>query len=409
MAHRLSKISLFVILAGILAVSLGCGGDDGSGMAAMMPDDSEAMVPDDTEAMMPDGTEVMMPDGTEAMMPVGLEGGLTRSPEPSVYADSAQDTLATLLPGGETVFSTLSSAMSLDYGMDTAAQPDQGTAYVKSISSDGMGGFNLISVFDGEEFDVHLEAGDYNPSWISFLKVTDDGQAIYALLTFTDAFTSEDPQDPAATDRTDGSSMFDYFDYGYWFHYQGSDAATVSATGDSSLFQGETRDSYVTYGVRTSAAGLPVGSATYEGTMQASWWDAEGDPDTNLRNRGLRGDLSLEANFDDGTISGRVVDMFIPGWNSDSGEDEPVGAISISTTMIEDAQFVADWVGENTDTQAAPDRTLSGFTGTVLAEFYGPAAEEVGGVLNGSRAATGTTPERFISGGFGASQPDAGQ
>ena len=34
--------------------------------------------------------------------------------------------------------------------------------------------------------------------------------------------------------------------------------------------------------------------------------------------------------------------------------------------------------------------------------FYGPAAEEVGGLLNGSRAATDTTPEQIVVGGFAA-------
>ena len=380
------RAKYFLMVVGIAAafVAVGCGGGGG----------------DRIDDMVMPGTG----DG-DMTMPVGLEGGLTQSPEPPVYADSSQDTLADLLPGGETVFSPLSSALRLDYGMDTAAQPDQGTAYVKSISGDGMGGFHIVSVFDGEETRVHFEAGDYDESLASFLKIPDDGQAIYALLSFTDAFWGEDPGGPAATDRTNGSSEFDYFDFGYWFHYEGSDAAT----GDSSLFQGETRDSSVTYGVRTGSGGLPVGSATYEGRMEAGWWDAEGDPDTNLLNRFVQGDLSLEANFDDGTISGRVDYIAIPSWNSDSGEDEPVGAVSISATAIDEAQFVADWVGENADTNAAPDRTLSGFAGTILGEFYGPAAEEVGGVLSGRRAATGTTPERFITGGFGASQPEPGQ
>lgn len=143
--------------------------------------------------------------------------------------------------------------------------------------------------------------------------------------------------------------------------------------------------------------------------MSAGWWDAEGDPDTNLPDRYLEGTLSLEANFDDGTVSGRVDDIAIPSWGSDSGEDEPVGAISIAATTIDKAQFTADWGGEDANMNAAPDRTLSGFTGTMLGEFYGPAAEEVGGVLSGRRAATGTTPERFIIGGFGASQPDTEQ
>ena len=372
MAYRLIKISLFGVLAVILAVSLGCGGDDGSGMAAMMPDD------------------------TEAMMTAGLAGGLTRSPESSVYADNSQDTLAALLQGGETVFSTLSSTLLLDYGMDTAVLPDQSAAYVKSFSGDGMGGFNLVSVFDGEETSVHFDAGDYDPSLSSLTQTPDDGETFYALFSYTYSYT-------------DGSSEFDYLDLAYWFHYQGSDAAAVAATGNSSLFQGKTRDSFMVYGARTPSGDLPIGSATYEGRMEAGFWDAAWDPDTNILTSYVRGDLSLEANFGNATISGRVDNIAIPSWATDSGEAEPVGAISISAAAIDDAQFVADWTGENADTTAAPDRTLSGFTGTLVGEFYGPAAEEAGGVLNGSRAATGTIPERFIFGGFGASQPDAGQ
>ena len=222
-----------------------------------------------------------------------------------------------------------------------------------------------------------------------FTQFTEEGQAIYSLLMFSDAFTAEDPGGAAATDRTDGSSQFDYFDYGYWFHYEGSDVAILAATEDSSLAQGETRDSFVSYGFRTESESLPSGSAKYEGTMQAGWWDAEGDPDTNLLNRWLQGDLSLEANFDDGTISGRVDDVVIPSWGTDSGEEVAVGSISIGAAMIDQAEFTAGWTGEHDDMNAAANRTLRGFTGTLIGEFYGPAAEEAGGVLSGLRPAEG--------------------
>ena len=38
----------------------------------------------------------------------------------------------------------------------------------------------------------------------------------------------------------------------------------------------------------------------------------------------------------------------------------------------------------------------------MLGEFYGPAGEEVGGVLRGHRDATATTPEQIFNGFFSA-------
>ena len=70
----------------------------------------------------------------------GMEGGLARSLQPSRYAEDNDDTLANLLPGGETVFSALSAAIQRDFlGADPGAvHPELGAAYVKS---DGAGGF----------------------------------------------------------------------------------------------------------------------------------------------------------------------------------------------------------------------------------------------------------------------------
>ena len=93
---------------------------------------------------------------------------------------------------------------------------------------------------------------------------------------------------------------------------------------------------------------------------------------------------NLEANLDDGTISGRFDDFHIPAWWTESGVAEPLegNSIDIPDTAIEDARFAADWVGSG-PMDAPPSRSLHGFTGTVIGEFYGPAAEEVGGVLSG--------------------------
>lgn len=81
----------------------------------------------------------------------------------------------------------------------------------------------------------------------------------------------------------------------------------------------------------------------------------------------------------------------------------PGNSIDISSTMIDEARFGADWVG-NGPMDVSPGQTLHGFAGRIIGEFYGPAAEEAGGVLSGRRAAMGSAGEQFITGGFSASQ-----
>ena len=325
----------------------------------------------------------------DAMATAGLEGGLSRSPQAAVYAGSDQDTLSSLLPGGETAFSPLSSSIHLDYlGTNRGVrQSALGAAYVKSVSSDGEGGFNVSYVIDGEETLVHFAADQYRPApAYDFHDATEDTLSWF--WSWTDSFAV--PDDP---DRTDGSTFFDYFDLHGWAH-EGP---------------GETRRGALAYGVRTMPGDLPMGNATYQGYMSAEWWSA-GNPAWRSQEF-FEGSLTLEANLDDMEISGRVNGIRIPGWWSASGENEPLdpsNSIDIAATAIDQGRFSSNWAG-NGPMDAGPGETFYGFTGTILGEFYGPAAEEVGGVLSGSRPAMGATPEQLLIGGFGASQPDPAQ
>ena len=52
---------------------------------------------------------------------------------------------------------------------------------------------------------------------------------------------------------------------------------------------------------------------------------------------------------------------------------------------------------------------MRGFAGTVMGEFYGPSAEEVGGVMGGHRAAVSGTPDVNMYGAFGATRDDVAQ
>lgn len=396
------------IAAGLMAVGCGGDGDDMSaGLQAQLDMEMSARAAAEgqlaelqeeletfrTAQMQRDQEEMMRQQEAQArrdaMAAAGLQGGLAQSPQASVWATSHQDALANLLPGGGTAFSPLSSAIRRYYpGTNQGVtQSDLGAAYVKSVSSDGEGGFHVNYVLDGEETLVHFAADQYDAMLSEFKNAMAD--TTFWLWSWTDSFS-----EPNGPDWTDGSTFFDYFDFHGWA-YEGP---------------GEGRRGSLAYGVRTMPNNMPMGNATYEGYMLAEWWEAD-NPNWGRRQQFIGGALTLEANLEDMELSGRIDGIHIPSWWTDSGENEPWDAgnsIDIATTAIDQTGFNADWVG-NGPMDAAPGETLHGFTGTILGEFYGPEAEEVGGVLSGRRATMGTAPEQLIVGGFGAAQPDPEQ
>ena len=331
----------------------------------------------------------------DAQRLAGHEGGLAESPASPVYAARDEDTLASFLPGGEVIFAPLSAALLLDsLGNDRGVrEPSLGAAYVKSVSGDGAGGFRVTYVIDGKETPVHFDtyryySHDWNAFYFYDAETTEDDE--YQLWPDIGSF-DEGPNDPTETDRragrNDGSSEFTYFDINAWNDNRG----------------GARLQGYSTYGVRTRPENLPLGSATYEGRMQGEIWDSE-DSDRNNQTL-IRGAVTLEANLDEREISGRIDDIHTRRAWAYIDEYEPLAvgnSIDISSTTIDEGRFTAHWAGNDLDANAANRETVRGFEGTVLGEFYGPTAEEVGGVLSGHRDATGTTPEQYLIGGFGA-------
>ena len=215
------------------------------------------------------------------------------------------------------------------------------------------------------------------------------GLTPYTLWSWTDSF-DPDPDDPAATDRTDGPSYFDYFDINGW-------QAGGSPIGN---FRG-----FMTYGARTSPENLPSGSATYEGRLRAEIWGA-GQLALGHTGLGFAAPCTWRRISTMATCRGGIDALhFQP--QGDARYPLPDGnVIDIASAPIDEAEIAAEWVGNDPNDNAAPHETSGGFSGTLIGEFYGPAADEVGGVLSGRRAATDTTPEQFLMGGFGGSQPD---
>lgn len=316
----------------------------------------------------------------QAMAAVG--SGFSRSPQSPAYAASDQDTLANLQPGGEVVFAPLSSVVRRARNVRF---PDDGAAYVKSISSDGEGGFNMTWVIDGVESPVHFPADAYEPESFAFVHASEAGghHDHYSLFGWTDSLYPE--FFPGTTeDRTDGSTQFEYLDLLGWGLYLGQDDASLNG--------------FLTYGVRTLPNHLPGGSVTWEGVMYSNRYDDNG---TMLN---LDGAVTLEADLDDMTIAGRIDGIHVPSWASTSGQNEPLEGsfIDIESGLIHDATFAQSWTAHG----PAEGETMLGFSGGLTGEFYGPAAEEVGGVMAGRRPGTDDSPGQHFIAGFGAVQAE---
>ena len=317
----------------------------------------------------------------------GRDDGISASQDPAVYADSFSDTLANLLPYGTTAFAPLSAAVHRDWNNYETARPGQGDAFVKSISSDGANGFNVTYVVHGRDSVVHFSSDDWYEPWDSFREnKRGETDVWYFNLYWHWSFTGSFYDDP--NDRTSGSSEFDYFDINGW---------GVSLPGDT--YQGMS-----VYGVRTRPENMPRGSATYSGRMRGNTWQGD-DPWSEAQ---VSGNLALNADFDNSGIDGQIDGLWTNTYGSDS-PSEPMAAgntIDISNGVIADGRFTADWVGNDTNANSALEDSMRGFAGTMTGEFYGPSAEEVGGVMGGHRAAVSGTPDVNLIGGFGAIRDD---
>ena len=366
MIRKMAVVSVVALLAAVMA---GCS-STGSGL-------SESAVAQRLE-------ERLEQERLDRQRLAGVEGGLASSLQPSVYAASTDDTLASLIKGGDTVFSALSAAIYRDFlGADSGPEhPHLGGAYVKSVAGDAADGYRVVFVIDGRESAVDFRAEETNARNIT-LGEAQDNLTIYTLFPWTHSFRG-DPNDSS----TGGSYSYDYFDLRGW-----------SA---GSVAWNQIRG-FVAYGARTMPENL-AGRADYQGRVQAEFWNAD-DPNWNTQSR-LIGTLRLAANLGDGEISGQI-DELLAQYPGDT-KYQPMAdgnVIDIASTSINEARFVAQWVGNDPNADAAAGETIRGFSGNVLGEFYGPAAEEIGGVISGRRDATESTPEQFLIGGMHGSQP----
>ena len=300
---------------------------------------------------------------------------MDRSSATPVNASNAGDTLATLLPNPASMFAPLAALVGGDYSEDSPSTELASDLRVKTVASDGNDGFHVTYEAGGEEQTVHFEAADYLDGQYYYSKVVDGVE--YFLATHTDSFER--------ADRNQGPSGYRYFDHNQFGIYD-EDAGTVERN-------------YMSYGARTDASGLPAGEATYIGSMRGYTYPR--DSHSSARRDRIQGGMRLTADFGAGTLDGIILGISVrrPGESEDSLLSDTTW-FEIGNGRIVDGQLAATVTGRDSNAAAAMDDTVRGYEGGVLGEFYGPAAEEVGGVLNASRS------DRVMVGMFGGTRSD---
>ena len=310
-------------------------------------------------------------------------GGFAASPLASRYAESNRDTLENL---EGLAFPPISVHVRRNFAEDGrgVTSPQDDSAYIESVLRASTGRVVVNYVMDGERTSIDFETSDLVSFDSLFGQTTHEGH-VYGVQIYTDLGTDEDPapRDYVATTR--------------WFTYE--------QRPDASPYDDTVFEFFGTYGARTPTESLAaLGSASYEGNILGNIWDT-GNPNRTTGRDLIRGSLSLDANLDVGAISGQVRDFRRfdpdaddPGWEALADTN----TFEIDGTIME-GRFSADWEGRDSGDTPTED-SVQGFTGAMLGEFYGPAGEEIGGVLRGHRDATASTPEQIFNGFFSAGQ-----
>jgi len=158
---------------------------------------------------------------------------------------------------------------------------------------------------------------------------------------------------------------------------------------------GETLNGYAVVGTEATSDAVAARSATatYSGRSVTDTYLAGTD---NFDRTRIQGNVELEANFDDGAISGTLSDIVtraqVDGtWSPNVNhagtvafDSAPIAANGYQGTLTPDAAFVDELM-------------LSDFKGTYGGKFFGPNAEETAGAI----AVTGTSDgDGFVGGGF---------
>lgn len=186
--------------------------------------------------------------------------------------------------------------------------------------------------------------------------------------------------------EADDGSTFSLFHFGgeldELLDGNGEYGTVVSVAGDLGP-EGDTlyNRSFAAIGTETMDADLRAvsGTATFDAFARVDFYPAEDFINSGSSRNSLRGELTMTADFDAGEISGQMNNLTLqrPG----EGRADIAGQVDFGAAGFDDNTFTGD-VATN---QALMDAGVqlnsdAGYTGA----FFGPAAEEIHGVIDGT-------------------------
>ena len=297
------------------------------------------------------------------------EAGLTASKSEPVLAADDAGTLDQSLANANNVFPALTATLHRVFERDSEGAELSKDFFVDTISMNAEGAYVVSYVLGGVPGTITIAESDATGGG-DYEVVVDGTRFIFWSWTAT----LNDP-------------FFDYMDSG-----------TLSPNLDNANPR-----MWFVFGVETET--LPVtGSATYLGRFQARAYKT-GDPSRDQR-QSITGAMRLVANFDMSRLEGRI-DAIRNRDSSGRRVDWPTSSFKITNVQIQGGQFTATLIGRDSDPNASFDQSVRGFSGAVLGEFYGPNADEVGGVVAAERDGNGDAHDRVLYGYFGGKNIEA--
>ena len=282
------------------------------------------------------------------------------------YADSIADTFESTT--GTALGPLQTPSMRSTAGVSLTG--DSG-AYVQSVTRDGMGGATVEFVVDGQTHQV-----DFTGDQIANIAEITEGDRTFEFVGFH--LSNANPLDKV------------YFRVARWATWTNDDAS----------------DGFASFGVRTRVENLPMGSATYEGYMYGETWNNDGNwPRYNTHARRTYGLMTLNADFDDSEISGEVNGLQLPGYQRRRQDVEYIAGNHVNCDFRRSDSRKPiyrrlDGPGYRCEQSRFNERSV-GSKATCSENSTDRMQRKSGGVMNGHRDATDTTPSQTFIGVFG--------
>lgn len=225
---------------------------------------------------------------------------------------------------------------------------------VTNVTSDNMGGWHVSFLIGGRQGSLHLTSEHADPSSRQWENQFGD---LYVNLGF--------------------AHDFDHFDIVRVFaDYDGDEISGAYIHGDP-----------------TPAVDMPLGTAAYTGSLRFPSFHTYFDTGQEEPwHASVSGDITLTIDFADNGLTGSVDNVRIDPRGPAPRQAHPGTEFTISGGTIVQNAFSARAVGSG---------YFSGFTGDVTGAFYGPDADEAGGVITAQRG-----PNDVFAAPFGTNQTE---